>query len=1498
MPDEKNKNSFISHSNKIIREEDLSTITSIQFGILSSDEILKRSVAHITESTLYDTNGEPRLGGLFDPRMGVIERGKKCKTCLQTYVNCPGHFGHIELAKPVFYVQFISQIIQVLKCVCIRCSKLLVNKNHPIIKNMMKYKKPEERLDYILNKMKNKTCGTSSTTPDELYNNHGCGAIQPSKILSQNLDYIVAEWTRDVETETSKKKEVSQQTFSPEIVFHIFKRISSEDSIVMGFSSVWCLPHWMICTILPIAPPSVRPSIKMYNNQRCEDDITHKYNDIVKHNNILKDKLSNVDIPEEQVKQYSYLIQYHIATLIDNSLKGVPPAGSRSGRPLKTFKERIHGKEGRIRGNLMGKRVDFSARSVISPDPSLDIDQLGVPMKIAMNLTYPDIVNKYNINKSYKVIRNGTLKYPGAKSYVSIDDGRVRSLEYIDTEKIILKYGDVIHRHLQDDDYVLFNRQPSLHKMSMMGHRVKVMQGQTFRLNVDVCEPYNADFDGDEMNMHVPQSIQTSLELRYLAAVPRQIISPSYNVPIIKPSQDNLLGLFKITGNDVFFTQKEMMNLMHSIDKFNGVLPEPFINNIQTGYIRWNGHQTISTILPNISYRKKHDNPDMDNLVIDKGVIISGRIDKGVSEAIVHIIFIEYGFDETKKYLNNLQKIISRYMTRSGFSVGMSDLMVHQDIQKRNEEYMNQAKKEVVNISKQVHLNIFENISKGIDVIFEAKILGILGKTSSKIEKETSQLLGLDNRLNFIVTSGSKGKANNISQMSCLLAQVMVDGKRIPLGFNNRTLPHYSQYDNGIESRGFVTNNFKDGLTPQEFFFHAMAGREGLIDTAVKTAKSGYLQRKLVKSTEDLKAHCDFTVRGSNNNIVQFIYGEDGFNSIYLQTQNFNKLFMINQETFENEYRLSGVANDWRKFLTTKEYSIYNRLLEDKKNANKVKEFNEKIIRNIDELNRIYTIYLPKKDTDGDITLYFPIHFKNTLNKVKQMFNLEGENRSDINPIEIIDELDKLHKECVINENTNLLFEFLIADYLSPNYLIKKVKITRIAFNYLTNFIKSRFFSSLVEGGEMVGPIAAQSIGEISTQLTLNTFHYAGVGEKSSVNQGVPRLDELISRSVNIKQPQLNIFLHEDYRYDLEKAEQVQYNIELVNIKDILISDAIYLEPTNNLDNVLDEDKDIMKIYEVFSELDEQFSSIKNNPWLIKLEFNRREMINKKITMEDVNLILKHYLPNASIIYADDNSSKLIFRLRMDFEMNNNTDDDIKLLQTQIEFIKNIIIKGVSGIDRVYRPKINKNNLVKVNDTFETRDEYFLETHGSNLFDIMTKPYIDQKRTFSININEMYQVFGIESARWTLENQLSDVFSRSGKVTSPRHLGILSDIMTSQGIIMPANRNGINQTDIGPLAKCSFEETAEQLKMASLFGQIDNLNGVSSNIMVGQIPKCGTGDSEIILDEDKLLNIVEQEISYKEEHSANAIFESSEYCEMNQEIGFDLSMIVGDNVTI
>ena len=456
-----------------------SRIIGIQFSMASPEEIRRNSVVHVESRDTFIGN-KPCMGGLFDSRMGVLESGLICPTDGLTYIDTPGYFGHIELARPVFFIQHIKEIMKIARCVCFKCSKLLLNKN--LHKHILELPL-EDRWNYVSKlAAKIKRCGDST--------DNGCGCKQPDNIKLDGMGTIYAIW---------EKIEPQRQSIkvTPEHMLKIFRRISDDDITFMGFSPLYSRPEWMICQVLPVPPPAVRPSVKHDAQQRSEDDMTHIYSNILKTNRDLNEKIQN-NAPATVIDPLTMVLQYLIAMIVNNKVKGAVPMAQRNGRPLQCIRDRLDSKTGRVRGNLMGKRVDFSARSVITGDPNLSLKQLGVPMKIAKNITKPVTVNERNKNFLMMLIQNGPEVHPGAKM-LERKNGEMFSLRNIDKASIRLENGDIVHRHMMDGDAVLFNRQPSLHRMSMMCHIAKIMkQGDTFRMNVCNTKPYNADFDGDK----------------------------------------------------------------------------------------------------------------------------------------------------------------------------------------------------------------------------------------------------------------------------------------------------------------------------------------------------------------------------------------------------------------------------------------------------------------------------------------------------------------------------------------------------------------------------------------------------------------------------------------------------------------------------------------------------------------------------------------------------------------------------------------------------------------------------------------------------------------------------------------------------------------------------------------------------------------------------------------------------------------------------------------
>lgn len=667
-------------------------VKRVQFGILSPDEIRRMSVTTDGGIRYPETTeaGKPKLGGLLDPRQGPPDRNARCQTCSGNITECPGHFGHLELAKPVFHVGFMAQIVKVLRCVCFYCSKLLVDPSDPrlIEINQKMHLQPKKRFQHVYDLCKTKRmCDNSGDKAAEETGtriSRGCGRYQP-QIRRKGLE-LTAKWK-----ETNDASQEKEMNVTAELVLEIFKRITDDESFLMGMDPKHTRPDWMVCTVIPVPPLCVRPSVVMYGTARSQDDLTHKLADIIKMNNHLKNnELSGAaaHIINEDVK----MLQFHCATLIDNDMPGLPRAQQKSGRPLRSIRARLKGKEGRVRGNLMGKRVDFSARTVITPDPNLAIDQVGVPRTIAQNMTFPELVTPFNIDRMNELVARGATSYPGAKYIIRDNGDRIDLRFHPKTSDLTLQYGYVVERHMIDGDYIVFNRQPTLHKMSMMGHKVKVLPWSTFRMNLSCTTPYNADFDGDEMNLHLPQSVETRAEVSELMMVPRQIITPQSNRPVMGIVQDTLTAVRKMTKRDVFLDKDNIMNLLLFLPRWDGKLPHPAILKPKP---LWTGKQLFSLIIPpNINCIRAHStHPDKEDMsdykwispgdtkvIVDNSQLISGILCKktlGTSAgSLIHLVFMEHGHEECGKFYGNIQTVINNWLLIEGILIVFVDLII------------------------------------------------------------------------------------------------------------------------------------------------------------------------------------------------------------------------------------------------------------------------------------------------------------------------------------------------------------------------------------------------------------------------------------------------------------------------------------------------------------------------------------------------------------------------------------------------------------------------------------------------------------------------------------------------------------------------------------------------------------------------------------------------------------------------------------------------------
>ena len=1455
-----------------------SKVIGVQFSILSPDEICKNSVVEVKSRDTY-INNKPVIGGLFDPRMGVLEPGLICPTDGLTYIDTPGYFGHIKLARPVYYIQFLKDIVKICKTVCFKCSKLLINKTqHTHITKMS----GEDRWEYVYTlASKIRRCGEA--------NEDGCGCKQPDKIKVEGMSTLYAIWEK-MECENTCDDNKINMKLTPEIVLKLFKRISDEDVNFMGFNPLWARPDWMICQVLPVPPPAVRPSVKHDSQQRSEDDLTHIYSNIIKTNNDLMGKL-NENAQTNVIELLTSLLQYYIAMIVNNKAKGAQPMAQRSGRPLQCIMGRLNSKNGRIRGNLMGKRVDFSARSVITGDPNLSIRQLGVPMKIAKNITKPITVNDRNREFLLLLVQNGPDVYPGAK-ILERKSGEHISLRYIDRNSIRLENGDIVHRHMMDDDAVLFNRQPSLHRMSMMCHVVKIMKkGDTFRMNVGDTKPYNADFDGDEMNMHMPQNVLAETELRHLAAIPYQIVSPANNSPIIGIFQDSMLGSYQFTRHSFNISTRDAMNLLMMFNNVN-------VNTLREKEDKLTNFDIISQVLPPITLKYKtklfeeNEDSSISNNILEirNGEYIRGQMEKSVlggsTKGIIHRICNDYGNKHSSDFIDNFQNIITEYMKTSSFSVGISDLIADKKTSSEIIQVITNQKLEVQTVIDKVHLGIFDNttaISNNEE--FEKKVNNLLNKATEQSGKIGRTSLSKNNRFLKIVNSGSKGSLINISQMISCLGQQNVDGKRIPYGFDNRTLPHYNKFDDSPNARGFIESSYISGLTAPELFFHAMGGRIGLIDTAVKTSQTGYIQRRLIKGLEDLKVEYDMTVRNSKGKITQFRYGDDGFDSTRVENQVI-PLVGMNTEDIYLHYDIPGLnePNSKNSLLAVFSKGAMNRI---RKQSDETKRICKKHIDEMlsAQINVVESVFKNKNDNMVKV----PVAFQFIIANIQGQLQLNNNSVVDITPLETFELMDEYYDKLnyIHYVKPTELFKILFYYYLSPRDLLINKRFHRKAIILLLETIVLKYKQAIVHPGEMVGVIAGQSIGEPTTQLTLNTFHNAGVASKSNVTRGVPRIEEILRLTKNPKNPSLTVHLKPLDETDFEKATHYAKMMEHTKLIDVVKSMQICFDPLEQTTYIKEDQLLLEKFYE-FERLIEDClepqvdkaptratNPIQKSKWIIRMEMDAEIMLDKNITMDDIHFAIKNsqFENDITCVYSDYNMDKLVFRIRTHNniftkskkKLNASLDqsDEIYLLKNfQDTLLNNIVLRGVNGIDNVVPRKL-QNNVIREEGKYSRKDICVLDTTGSNLLDTLALDFIDYTRTYSNDIKEIFDVLGIEAARETIYNELFEVMDFSDVYINYHHLSLLCDRMTNTVNMVSIFRTGILNDDIGPISKSTFEMHTEVFLNAAKHADFDHMRGVSANVMMGQYGYYGTNAFNLVLDigEMKTLNDFKVNIS-------------------------------------
>lgn len=1415
-------------------------IKSLQFGLLSPPDIVAQSVVPVADRNLYDISDRPGVArsitkhGPLDGRLGTSSKTGTCTTCGQGLKECNGHFGHVKLALPCFHYGYLKRTIEALNCVCKDCSRVLLpeKEKRNYLRTLRNPGLDGLRKDVLVKKIsgecrKVKICPHCSAIngpvrkvpghPIKMFHNkyaayHASNAKSKVKSADMQAFEKTFDEARKAIQDVDRHMKRAADDLTPLRVLNILKKVPNADIELLGMDPTsGGRPEYMIWTHVPAPPVAIRPSVAQ-ESASTEDDITNKLGDIIQINSLMIAALQAGQQLSKVMDMWEFL-QVQIAMYIDGALPGLGK-DSNYGKAMRGFCQRLKGKQGRFRGNLSGKRVDFSGRTVISPDPNLAIDEVAVPSRVAVNMTYPERVTKHNFEKLKACIRRGDRVHPGANYIVKGRDKRRIVLRMVamkgDLNKVAeqLEIGDTVERHLEDGDIVLFNRQPSLHKLSILSHRAKIRPWRTFRLNECVCNPYNADFDGDEMNLHVPQTEEARTEATELMGVKHNLATPKNGTPIIAAIQDFITGAYLISQKDRFFSRRQftqvvgfMYNNLQVKDPYTGEeypieIPPPAIWKPQR---LWTGKQIWNMLMkPHRNYpvtvnleaklkqfappTRKGDINDMvetdSYLVIRNSEVMCGAFDKatvgdGKKDSVFYVIMRDFGADYAAAAMTRLAKLSARWLGEQGFSIGISDVYPSEKLNQRKQALVDAAYAQCEEIIEKFRKGKLER-SAGCDEEQTMEILlsGILSKVRQQCGDACFAELSKYNAPLTMAKCGSKGSNINVSQMVAAVGQQIIGGKRVLEGFQDRTLPHFPKASKDPLAKGFVADSFFSGLTPTEFIFHAMSGREGLVDTAVKTAETGYMSRRLMKSLEDLSAQYDLTVRNSSSGVVQMKFGDDGLDPVDMEGNakpvHFDRTWM---------HAITSTWDNSERGLTENEVEVHVSEVLDRERA-KLQRFSDD--------GKPLPYRIPENDKIGLIA-----------------DQLEY-NRSFLDDVAnyISDRFSRLMKSHRKLPGSGAVF-----------------KLTQTALDRFLQLCLRKFEKSKVEAGHAVGAVGAQSIGEPGTQMTLKTFHFAGVAGMS-ITQGVPRIKEIINASRTISTPVITCAL--DSKYEEMAARFAKALIEKTYLGDIVD----YIE-------------DVWHTYGCYLNMRVNWARVDQlglriNMWQLTDAIDRAK--GNKAMGVTARAAGEHHI-RVMITLSDKPGS----RRMLPGKLKNVESDNSEIMFVNIHRLKrqlaDVVISGYPDAMRAIIKKDDKKDA-------EGKEPISVLVEGYGLKACMTTEGVNGYHTTTNNIMECRDVLGIEAARKTIINEISSVMG--GMDIDPRHMQLLADVMTYKGEILGITRFGLAKMRDSVLQLASFEKTPDHLFEAAAKMKKDDIEGVSECIIMGQSMGVGTGAMKVV----------------------------------------------------
>ncbi|XP_026761681.2 DNA-directed RNA polymerase I subunit RPA1 [Galleria mellonella] len=1643
MPSKRSLTSFLTGMTSVDPD-------SIHFLMFDDEDVKKLSVVKITNMTSFDAVGNPTKGGLYDSALGPVrDRFDDCATCGNSLLHCPGHFGHIELPLLVVNPLFIKAIYSLFRISCLKCFKIQMDdrmkfllklqlqlldaghvtaaldldnfmgdikevdketgkeKTHKIIKKCKKLLKNKDPVTEVFhNKNSDKLRAKIVSNYFRSINTVKQCAFCKSKLIK--ITTSEGKLMYNLSADASGK---GMKILMPDEIKTYCTNIAQNDEDIL----IHCIPilqntnkkpvtDIFFMSVIPVLPICVRPC-NILQGELIEHVQTNIYKAIMSvafNTRVVLQVLSASDhqkaidgldkkprsayesiagkTPAEKLHSVWQELQRNINLLLSCESQGLSSQG---------LKQILEKKTGLIRMHMMGKRVNFAARSVITPDPNVDIDEIGIPDAFAKKLTYPVPVSEWNVEELRKMVINGPNVHPGAEK-IEFENGRIVRISPDSIHKrrglakILLTPDEIktpglkiVHRHLVNGDIMIMNRQPSLHKPSMMAHRARILKGEkTLRLHYANCKSYNADFDGDEMNAHFPQNEVARGEAYNIMSVRKQYLVPKDGTPLSGLIQDHVISGVKMSLRGKFFSKTDYQQLVfQALTNHRGnikLLPPTIIKPIML----WSGKQVLSTIIINTIPKGKPyltligkakinskawqkepprqwkaggtkfiDSNTMSEaeVIIRKGELLCGVLDKthygATPYGLVHCMYELYGGDSSSALLSSFSKVFTFYLQWVGFSLGVKDILVVKEADSKRDDYIC-----LVRDSGRVAAIKATNLPADID---DDKLKDTIGEMYTKepkfranLDRQYKSMLdsytnninkvclseGLlekfpYNNLQLMVQSGAKGSTVNTMQISCLLGQIELEGKRPPLMISGRSLPSFPPYDISPRSGGFIDGRFMTGIQPQEFFFHCMAGREGLIDTAVKTSRSGYLQRCLIKHLESLSVAYDHTVRDSDGSVVQFAYGEDGLDVLKCQYLKESQLeFLdINSNAVVGKSTIKKLKEDTDLKTITKSYKALKKW--KKKNGNPLQKTRNSGFAQF-SIQAKNDMTLDKKPTDQTRDQYY-WELEKMWRELDEDEKQQYVSKSCPDPIP-----SKISPQCkfgVINEQL---------DGIIRNYLKNRKENLYDTYTEKDKFMEvmnAKYMASMVAPGEPVGLLAAQSIGEPSTQMTLNTFHFAGRGDMN-VTLGIPRLREiLMTASANLKTPNMDIPFRSDVPNVQKKAERLRQKLNRVNVADVLekidVLGEVVTEPERKLKTTMRftflphsqyKTQYSVKPPQIIKHMQnkfftEMFAIVKKHAkttcgvlWSSEKEKRQRQARNDSEDEEnpadtdekgaDIKAVdsSDDEGPNED----DDNTDANIRKKRSEeqeyedpeSDEEEKSDDEVELadeptknledeepteaLDETHDKISNEVISNVKNatnytydmkhhrwceltvlfpitflrvdLSQALRDAAMKSVIYEIKNikraiTNKEKDVWYIKTEGINILQMFKYNHLlDLNKLYSNDIHAIANTYGIEAANKVIIKEIQNVFNVYGITVDPRHLTLIADYMTFNGIFEPMSKKGM-ESSTSPLQQMSFESSLIFLKDAVLNAKKDNLRSVSSCLMVGQPCRSGTG---------------------------------------------------------